>query len=138
MGQTMGPGMPPPPYPRRRSFVGPVILICIGVFFLLANLLPNFHAWRILSRYWPLILILIGLGKVWDFYAARRYPGSPARAEVSGIAIALVLLVLLLAVGMWHGNTGLVSGKEVHDAKTVELQGATDVTANLQFPAGEL
>lgn len=137
MGQTMGPGVPPPPYPRRRSFVGPVILICIGVFFLLANLLPNFHAWQLLSRYWPVILIFVGLGKVWDFYVSRRYPDNPARSDISGIAIALVLLVLLLAFGMWHGNMGFVSSNEIHDTKSVELQGAKDVAADLNFPAGE-
>jgi hypothetical protein len=121
---------------RRRSFVGPVILICIGVFFLIANLVPSFDPWQILIRYWPVILILIGLGKVWDYYAFRRSAGSGA-SEVSGIVIAVLLLMLLLGVGVWRTGRR-TTGNEKHDTRSVDLQGATAVTAKLQFPAGQL
>ncbi|HTZ73559.1 MAG TPA: toast rack family protein [Candidatus Aquilonibacter sp.] len=125
------------PIPPRRSFVGPVILICIGVFFLVANLVPSFDPWLILTRYWPVILILIGLGKVWDYYAARRYDGAPGASDVSGVLIAIVLLMLLLGLGLWrHGEHR--SYKEQQSTQTVDLQGASGVTANLEIPAGEL
>ena len=52
--------------PRRISLVGPLILITIGALFLLHNWRPDFEPWPILATYWPLILIFIGLGKVWD------------------------------------------------------------------------
>ena len=47
---------------RRPSLAGPLILITIGVLFLLANLgmLP-LTFWEIAARFWPLILILVGL-----------------------------------------------------------------------------
>jgi hypothetical protein len=122
--------------PWRRSFVGPVVLICIGVFFLIANLVPSFNPWEILVRYWPVILILIGLGKVWDYYAFRRYAGAPG-SDVSGIVIAVLLLMVLLAVGVWRTGRRTQSN-EKHDTQTVDLQGATAVTAKLQFPAGQL
>ncbi len=46
----------------RPSLIGPLILITIGVLFLLANLgmLP-LTFWEIAARFWPLILILVGL-----------------------------------------------------------------------------
>ena len=125
------------PMPPRRSFVGPVILICIGVFFLVANLVPSFDPWFILTRYWPVILILIGLGKVWDYYAARRYGSAPGVSDVSGVLIAVVLLVLLLGLGVWrHGRRKTYS--EQQSTQTIDLQGASAVTANLQIPAGQL
>ncbi len=125
------------PIPPRRSFVGPVILICIGVFFLVANLVPSFDPWMLLARYWPVILILIGLGRVWDYYAARRYGGAPGASDVSGVLIAVVLLALLLGLGIWrHGRHRTYS--EQQSTQTVDLQGASAVTANLQIPAGQL
>ena len=80
--------MDPSPIRRHRSFIGPVILICIGVFFLIANLVPSFDPWLILMRYWPVILIVIGLGKVWDYYASRRDGGSRASAPARDLALA--------------------------------------------------
>ncbi|HEY6464523.1 MAG TPA: toast rack family protein [Candidatus Acidoferrales bacterium] len=125
----------------RRSFVGPVILICIGVIFLVANLVPSFDPWIILTRYWPVILILVGLGKMWDYYMSRHYAGAPGASDVSGVLIAIVLLFLLLGLGVWRTgrrNFHTNDGPQRHATETVDLQGATTVTANLNFPAGEL
>jgi hypothetical protein len=136
------PGTFPGPGPRRmrKSFVGPVILICIGVIFLVANLVPSFDPWFILTRYWPVILILIGLGKMWDYYMARHYGGAAGVSDVSGVLIAIILLFLLLGLGVWRTgrrfNTS--DGPRNHATKTVDLQGATAVTANLNFGAGQL
>jgi len=144
---NLNPSLGPDPRPRRmrRSFVGPVILICIGVIFLVANLVPSFDPWLIMTRYWPVILILIGLGKLWDYYAARRFAGNPGASDVSGVLIAVALLILILGLGVWRtGRRTRVfgvfndGGAQKHTTKTVDLQGATAVTANLNFPAGEL
>lgn len=139
------PGLPPMPPPGsgrgpmrpRHSFMGPIILICIGVFFLVVNLVPTLDPWTILSRYWPVILILFGLAKVWDYYAAQRYAGSSA-GEVSGVMIAVVLLICLLALAFWRSGRRTANYNTQHSAQSVELQGATAVTANLNIPAGEL
>jgi len=131
--------MDPSPMRRHRSFIGPVILICIGVFFLIANLVPSFDPWLILMRYWPVILIVIGLGKVWDYYASRRDGGATGGSNASGVLIAVILLILLLGLGVWRtGRRNIVRGSEQHNSKSVDLQGATAVTANLNFPAGQL
>jgi hypothetical protein len=134
--------MDQPPFPpRRRVLTGPIILICIGVIFLVANLVPSFNPWEILVRYWPVILILIGLGKVWDYYQFRRYTGTGgggSGTEVSGIIIAVVLLTALLGLAVWRTGRRRAASVEQHSTQSIDLQGAKAVTANLQIPAGQL
>ena len=48
---------------------GPLVLIVLGVLFLLNNLYPNQFEFR---RMWPVILIVIGLGKVVDYFRRER------------------------------------------------------------------
>lgn len=56
---------------RARSKVGAFILILIGVIFLLINLgvLPIAEVRELLAKWWPLILIVIG---VWLLARPRR------------------------------------------------------------------
>ncbi|PYT62246.1 MAG: hypothetical protein DMG35_08020, partial [Acidobacteria bacterium] len=60
--------------PRRVSLVLPIILITIGVLFLLHNWRPAFDPWSVLADYWPLILVFVGLGMVWDNFQRSRNP----------------------------------------------------------------
>src|SRR5271163_1036298 len=121
---------------RRRSPIGGLILIVIGVFFLLVTLRPDFDPWPILAHYWPVILIVIGLGKIWDAFANRQSAeGTPANRNAGGW-IALVILLVLFGLALWKG-----SGEATHlvtDTQTVELQGAKTVSADLEMPAGTL
>jgi len=54
-----------------RSSFGPIILILIGTVFLLVNLgiMPIAELRALLAKWWPLILILIG---VWQLVRPRR------------------------------------------------------------------
>ena len=45
--------------------LGPVLLIVIGVLFLLNNMYPGFFQFR---KMWPVILIVIGLAKVFEYF----------------------------------------------------------------------
>jgi len=45
--------------------VGPLLLIALGVLLLLNNLYPDVYSF---SRLWPMILIVIGLGKVLEYF----------------------------------------------------------------------
>jgi len=47
---------------------GPLILIVLGGLLLLNNLYPDVYR---LSRVWPVILIVIGISKVLEFFAER-------------------------------------------------------------------
>ena len=46
---------------RDRSLTGPLVLIAIGAFFLLKNLIPDLHIMDFLRDWWPALLIVIGL-----------------------------------------------------------------------------
>lgn len=53
---------------RVRSVMGPVILITIGVIFLLGQ----YHHHFPIIRYWPIILIVIGVVKVLESVASTE------------------------------------------------------------------
>ena len=56
------PPQPPPHRPKRENITGGLVLIAIGTLFLLNNLLPDFH----FGDYWPVILIAVGAGLLWN------------------------------------------------------------------------
>lgn len=41
--------------------IGAYILIGLGVIFLLDNLVPGFNPWRMVGRFWPVILVALGI-----------------------------------------------------------------------------
>ena len=49
------------PGTRRSSLVGAVVLVALGLFFLYSNFRPGLDPWPLLSRYWPVLLIFLGL-----------------------------------------------------------------------------
>ncbi len=57
--------------PMRRSIIGPVILISVGALFLVHNLV-GFDLMRIIWRYWPLILIVLGVSKLMEYYRTSQ------------------------------------------------------------------
>ena len=123
--------------PRRISLFGPIILIALGGLLLLLNFHPEIDPWPILARYWPLILIFIGLGKLWDSYWMRQHPEAAGGRWLSGPAIALLVLVLFFAAAARHGRVSYRVGTE-HDTQAVELGGAKTVRARLEMGAGLL
>jgi hypothetical protein len=52
---------------KTRSLAGPLILITIGTMFLIQNL-SQINVFRIFWRYWPLILIVIGVSKLLEYF----------------------------------------------------------------------
>ena len=61
---------------HRRPYLGALILITLGVLFLLDNLgVADFGT--IISTYWPLILILIGI-RIFFRYGRSSTQSSPA------------------------------------------------------------
>jgi len=81
--------------PRRRSIFGPVLLITLGTLFLLANLSPEIRVWRWLVDYWPLLLILWGLAKLFDYFAAQRAGDTRPRGMSGGEVFLLIVLVIV-------------------------------------------
>ena len=68
--------------PRRVSLVFPIILIAVGALFLFRNWHPGFDPVPILWTYWPLILVFIGVGKIWDNVRKSRNPNAPPGVSI--------------------------------------------------------
>jgi hypothetical protein len=143
-----------PMRPRHSSFAGPIILIVVGAMLLMFKMYPGFNPWWVLWRYWPLILILIGLGKIWDSYYWRHHQGAESSPAISGTGIAwILLLVFFVALGWHHGGWRNYNddswdrgwgwhshalADESHDTQAIELQGAKIVDVDLNLPTGNL
>ncbi len=82
--------------PHRSGFVGPLILIGIGIVFLMNTLgMVTWDIWGALLRLWPILLIGAGL----DLLIGER--SMLARLLVG------VLTLLLFAAGMWYFSSVL-------------------------------
>jgi hypothetical protein len=64
--------------PRTRSGVltAGLILIAIGLLFLVNNFC-EISAWRLIARFWPVILIVIGLRKLYCYFTWHEIPTAP-------------------------------------------------------------
>jgi len=121
---------------RRRSIVGALILIVIGALFLYSNLNPAFDPWPLVSQYWPLLLVFIGLGKLWDYYRFRQNPEATGGRWFSGGEIAFIVLLILFFGSVSLG--GLGRRKHIDWAQTVDRGSAQSVRVSVEMPAGDL
>jgi DUF4097 and DUF4098 domain-containing protein YvlB len=105
------------PGPRRYSLFTGLLLILLGALFLVNNLMPGRMELGRLWRYWPVLLILLGIAKLLDRLLARRTGQAPPRALTGG-EIFLLLLVIggsAVAIGVVsfahrHPNLGITTG----------------------------
>jgi hypothetical protein len=58
--------------------LGPLLLIVIGVLFLLNNMYPGVFRF---GKMWPVILIVIGLSKVIEYFQAPRQQDTETKKE---------------------------------------------------------
>src|SRR5882762_502182 len=129
---------------RRTSLVLPVVLVALGAMFLSANWRPAFDPWPILRTYWPLILVFVGLGKMWDATRPRQNAdGTPRSGGVSlGATFGALAFVLVLIILFGHGRAFTknrhYSGDLQHQARTVDRQGAKSVDVSMETGSGEL
>jgi len=132
---------------RRSSVVFPVVLITLGALFLYQSWRPEFSPWPVLWTYWPLILVAIGLAKIWDYSRARQAANDPnaaasgGRGFSAGTTVAVVALILVVVAVLWHGGRRIGArngGFLKHENHVVDLQGAKKVRATIQLGAGEL
>jgi len=90
---------------QRSGFVGPFILVGIGILFLLNNLgLIEVNFWRLAATLWPVILIGIGL----DMLIGKR---STAGSWMALLLTAILLVggAVLVGVGPGAANQGEVT-----------------------------
>ena len=61
---------------RSGMLTAGLILMGIGLVFLLNNFY-EFSIWRFIARYWPVLLILVGLKKLYGYFAWQETPSVP-------------------------------------------------------------
>lgn len=120
---------------RGHSITGGLILIAIGVFFLVISLHPDLDLWPIVARYWPVVLIIIGLGKIFDALQVRNSDGTGSPRSNLGLGSAVLAVVgVLVLVAMLHGGRVVL----LQETQAIELQGAKSVKASVNLPSGTL
>jgi len=115
----------------RGGLVGPILLIGLGVTFLLTNLgMLSSSIWGVMLRIWPVILIAIGI----DLLIGRR--------SLLGRVLALVLILGVLAGGLWLGGVrigGIQRGQPLESENVTQaLGGATRGVVSVDPAIGAL
>jgi hypothetical protein len=75
---------------RRPSLLGALLWLALGILFLLQNFGIGPDVWWFAGRYWPLLLILLGLGKVLDYFL-KKDSVSIRVGEIIGIIFLLLI-----------------------------------------------
>ena len=121
------------PGTRRSSLVGAIILVSLGLFFLYSNFRPGLDPWPLLSRYWPVLLIFLGLGKVWD-HLRPRDPSQAGTAWLGGGEIAVIILLVIAGIALSFQT----ATKHVREVQVIDRQGSEPVQVHIRMPAGEM
>jgi len=81
---------------RRRSVVGPLLILALGVVFLLAQVGRISWSWSLdwFGRWWPAVLVVAGLILLLEWALDQRRETPGARSLGGGVIFLLVLLVL--------------------------------------------
>jgi N-terminal domain of toast_rack, DUF2154/Domain of unknown function (DUF5668) len=127
---------------ERPPLVFPIVLIIVGALFLYAKYRPAFDPWYVMKTYWPLILIFVGLAKIFDSATARR-SGSPRSSAGSiGPTIGAIAFLAVVFVLIFHSHAFSrgrhFSSNMKHESQHIDLQGANSIDASIQSPAGLL
>jgi DUF4097 and DUF4098 domain-containing protein YvlB len=136
---------------RRASIVGPVLLVTIGI---LAFLLETGHIsaagfWGWYGRWWPLLLIGVGLLSLGEYFLDRNDPYA-GRRSVGGVVFLIFLLAVVgwSAHGHWWGPLGnqlddgddffSMMGEEHDNDVQMDLPIADGANLNIQSPRGDV
>jgi hypothetical protein len=115
------------------------VLIGLGLLLLYSSLRSNWAPWQVIWRYWPVLLIAWGLGKLWDYLRGRESAGTASPARFSGGEVGiLIALIVLLGLAFTRKSSPPPAHGDYHFMRTVDLQGAKSVRADVVLGAGEL
>ena len=117
----------------RPGFVGPLILIAVGVLLLLNQMgrLP-WSFWGAVWRFWPVIFVLIGLEILVGVSRSRVL-------YAVGVLVAIVVLGAVIGYGLlWGGQTGSQQPVAGRETLSEAMQDADRGQVGLRFGAGTL
>lgn len=136
---------------RHSSVVGPLVVIAVGVLFLLVQIgrLPAQFLWNWYGRWWPLLLIGIGVIRLaeWGFDQMNQRdlpPSAPHPRRVLGGGV-IALLLLLAGTGIFfsavrdHGEEFFGHGFSINQDNLDEFLGdkhESDQTVTHLCPEG--
>lgn len=63
---------------RSGTLTAGLVLIAIGIVFFLEIWYEGFSIWHLVGRYWPVILILVGLNKLYGYFTWQETLPAPA------------------------------------------------------------
>ena len=85
-----------PQQPQQSSIFAGLLLILLGALFLLHRFDPDLGIGHLIARYWPVLLIVWGVAKLFDHVSAQRAGRARPPVLSGGEAALLVLLVVVL------------------------------------------
>ncbi|HWR53206.1 MAG TPA: DUF4097 family beta strand repeat-containing protein [Bryobacteraceae bacterium] len=90
---------------KRGSLAGPLLIILIGVWFLVASLRPDLPTLEVAARFWPFLLIGWGVMRLVELLltVSKRKP-LPV-AGISGGEWTLVVLICLIGSGLYVAHS---------------------------------
>lgn len=114
----------------RNSFTAPLILIAIGALFLANNLNPQLSPWRLLSSYWPYLLIGWGAIRLLEIgWLASQNRPLPKRG-ISGGEWALIIFITFIGVGTSVG----MEARERFRAGNIRFGGLELFQESFEYP----
>jgi len=99
------------PLPARRgSLVTPLLVVGLGVLLLVSNLRPELPLWKMLTRYWPFLIIFWGSARLIEYIVARLF-SRPIGRTLGGGELFLIILLCLFGSGAmvasrWYDQGG--------------------------------
>jgi DUF4097 and DUF4098 domain-containing protein YvlB len=82
-------------YRQRRSIFSGLVFILLGILLLIGEYRPGWDVWDFFYRYWPLLLILLGVAKLFDHFMATR-TGEARPPAITGGEIALIIVMFFV------------------------------------------
>ncbi len=125
------------------SVVFPLLLIGFGVLMLLWRWMPSFYPWGVLHHYWPLLLICIGAGMVWDRTRVPENPEEPRPFPIGStlgtiVFLTVVALLMVRERAFYPRPLRNVSAAANHESKIIDRGAAKAVHMNVEMASGEL
>lgn len=126
----------------RPSMIGPISIVTIGVVALLMELsiLPAMTFWSWAARWWPLLIILIGLVRLGEYFLDRKYTYAKRRGWAG--AVFFVVLLALFSTGVIRANSwywqspGWGNWSGLWNTLGVQYSNQVDLSQSLQVASG--